>query len=247
MKIFFLLSFLAFISFLPNSNAQEGRPYPPCYPRDTTCITSDFVYENMSFSYMGCNVIVHYKHYTYSCPTPITYIDIEYLRVSLTCSTLVCWLHPGPTPCEYNPLDVDNYNQFERDMYDKLITAIYESNPPLVDCPETKTYRYYHISPCRHVCNYMVQRPGPSGDYAMVYIAEYCDSEGCCGINYEVCTQNGITMKYPTSLIPPENCEGSSSDSDDCKFRKFGTMPILGEQWTVLDVNSTNCNPVCNE
>lgn len=247
MKHLFFVILITFITFQTYSLSQEGRPYPHCYPRDTACITSDYQYENMTFTYMGCNVIVHYKHYTYNCPTPITYIDIEYLRVSLTCSTLVCWLHPGPTPCEYNPLDVNNYNQFERDMYDKLITAIYENNPPLVNCPNTKTYRYYHISPCRHVCNYIVERPGPYGDYGMLYISEYCPSEGCCGVNFEVCTLNGVTIKSPTSLLPEQICPGGISPASNCFYQINQYIPIAGEQWKVIGLGSSNCTPACNE
>lgn len=245
----FLLFLALFIFSNSNTNAQINRPFNNCY-QDVfqgcdSCTDSSLV--TKTFPYMGCNVEVTYKMRHCNCPDPTTFVDLEFLRVSLTdCYNLVCWLHPGPDPCINNPLNIDNYKLLEWAMYHALLDDLFNTDYPNYICPNTIKYKYYFPGQCNHICYYQVTGTNGGG---VLYMTEECPgSIGCCGMEFTYCKQeNGPIIKYWDSFNEPSTCSETIIPYPTCYYNVNDPITIGGNTWYVTLVFTTACIPDCKE
>lgn len=247
MKTFFYLSIITFLSILAISNAQENRPFSHCYQEkfEDCSNCSDSVVLSKSISYMNCDVIVVYKKMHCECPEPITFIDIEFLYVDLTsCPALLCWLHPGPTPCINNPLDVSRYHIFETDMYELLASRLFIEDSSLYHCNTVNKYRYYYPGQCVRTCYYQILGTNGGG---MIYMEEACEGIiGCCGKEFVKCVNtDGTINSYSNLISDPYICFGGYPPP--CYYNENDPIWIGNQLMYVQSVSVTNCFSVCEE
>lgn len=249
MKNFFLFSICIFFLSISFSHAQVNRPFNNCYQSlfQTCDSCSDSTIITKTFTYRNCDVEVTYKLRHCHCPEPVTYIDLEFLRVSLTaCSTLVCWLHPGPDPCINNTLDIQRYKEMEWSMYNALLDDLFNTDSPNYLCPNSIKYKYFYPGQCSHTCYYTVTGTEGGG---VIYMTEDCiGSIGCCGMVFEYCKRpNGSIFKKYDSVNDPETCSETLIPYPTCYYNVNDPITIGGFTWYVTSFNTSSCYPKCEE
>lgn len=255
--------YVCFMSF--EVFAQYGTPFNSCYQTLFSecipgCGTESEVTKTLPYN--GCSIEVTYKIRHCECPTPTTFIQINYIRINISepeaCCDLICYLFPpGPFPknCDPNQHNLNCYNNppntarlfdLTKDLYYQLSDSLFNDVDSLYTCPNKLTIKYFWPSECFGYCIYNLSMWVTGGEQrAFVIAPTVCNSGFCCGKTLTYCNDIlGIIHKTETQTTGEVYC--GEEYTPQC-------LPIgqpynlNGAIYTIMNVRTTECYSPCSE
>ncbi len=245
--------------------AQYGTPFNSCYQTLFSQCTPGCGTEaevSKAIPYNGCEIIVTYKIRHCECPTPTTFIQINYIRINISepeaCCDLVCYLFPpGPFTknCNPNQHNLNCYNNppnsarlfdLTQNLYDQLSDSIFNDVRLQYTCPQKLTIKYFWPSECFGLCLYDLSRSVPGGEEkAFVIVPNVCQTGFCCGKTLTYCKDLlGVIQKTVTTTTGNVYC--GDEYTPQCKL--IGeSFNLDGTIYTITNVRTTECYSPCAE
>lgn len=249
-KIIFsiIIVFLSGLFIHNNVIAQINRPFGACYQAAFSGCSncSDSTIESKIINYFGCEIKTTYKIIHCNCPTPTTFVDIEYFRVdpsSSACQNLMCLLYPPINPpCIYDPsrINVDEYKAMARYAYDHLIQDLFQEVKDEYHDPNTLTFKVFWPASCNAVCQLRLME-----NDSLILQTKPCNLDLCCGIQYE-CTllSNGSIQTTTTQITGPITCYMPWGTS--CDYSPGDEIILSDGIYHVLSASISECSTFCD-